>query len=872
MRTLLAIVLALSLTAGVAQAQQNLCYGWEDGGTVLSAYLPGILYVANTGDQYYEGSRSLEIYKNADGGTPQAYVAWITNLQAGDQVTATVQTLDLITGNPSVRIWGHWTPVGGDVNSYSGSASGSATYSGGVDWTELGYTWTVPVERDGEGLIVEIRPYNASPWAGSNWIDYLCVIAPNHATIQFPSPATGLPPAITNVYHRSLLPQAGNPVTVSADVVDNDGTVASVTLHYQVNGGGETSTPMSLLAGDTYTATIPGGANGDFVEYYVSALDNDGLPSRNPATGYYSYTVGPEVIVPIGSLHDDYATYEGQVVKVQGQVYIPGDYRADGVSVAAYIQGADGRGLNVFGTIRSTGMDLLNDVDYIVKVSGTVGKYFTTLQLQNYEVELVSTGNPPLVPVVLSTGDAALPANEGSYIKASGPITAIATSSGTNPAHNFTIDDGTGPVVVRVDDDLEPDMPNWLVGEILQAAGAGGSFNQDGQIIVGLSSDLVKLQDTTRPTLVATLLTQPTSVRLQFSEPIDITTGEATANYAVYETANPGNTVAVVAAERQDDMSYIVLTLAASISGTEHSVAISDVEDLAGNLIDPNPTVAVIFEPDTQTVCYGWEDGGTVLGAFLPDQIHIENTDAQAYEGSYALAIYETEGSGTPAGFVAWIPAVVVGDEIYASIQTLDLVDGSNNWPQLRLWGEWTAPDGTVFDFVGSAGGNETYSGGTNEWKQLDWTWTVPADRDGYGLRIVIRVYNGTPWVGGNWVDHLCVTAPTGRTIILPSGGNAAPAVPVLTALKANYPNPFNPATTFSFSLERDARVELAVFDVRGRKVRTVVDAPLAAGDYDSYMWDGRDDQGRLATSGTYFYRLTTDDGYVQSRKMTLLK
>jgi hypothetical protein len=875
MRTLVSILLAVSLAAGMATAQQNLCYSWEDGGTILGSYAPDLLYVANTTDQAFPdgGSRSLEIYKSASGTTPQAYVAWITDLQTGDEVTASIQTLDFTEGsNPSVRIWAHYTSAGGDVNSYAGSASGPAGYSGGPDWVELSHTWVHPSGRDGEGLVIEIRPYNSDPYEGSNWVDYLCVIAPNHTTINFPSGGFNQPPVVSNVYHRPLLPQNTNTVTVYADAVDNDGTIAGVTLYYRVNAGSDVSVPMSLQTGDTYAGTIPAQADGSVVEYYVEAEDDGAELGRSPGTGYYSYTVGPEVITPIGTIHDDYDTYDGEIVKVQGQLYIPGDHRGTG-DVSAYIQGADGRGLSIYGDIRSTGMDLLNDVDHIVKVSGRVSKYFTTVQLQNYEVELVSAGNPPLVPVTLSTADAALLTNEGTYIKSLGVIQAKAeTGSGVNLAYNFTIDDGSGPVIVRVYENVLPGvMQDWLVGEMLEAAGAGASYSGDGQIIVGLASDLNHFADTIAPTLESAVLFLPDKVRLEFSEPVDATTSQSVFNYYVHETADYNNFVSVVDAELQTaNPSIVILTLAQAIDGTAHTVEVYDVEDLAGNPVDPNPSSAPISEQLMQTLCYGWENGETALGVYAPDLLFLDNTTAEAYEGSRSLEIYKNADGTTPQAFVAWIVDLQTGDEVGASLQVLDPIVGN---PRLRIWGHWTTPGGDVNSYAGSAGGNPNYSSGLGVWEELGHTWTVPVDKDGHGLIVEVRPYNSDPFTGSNWVDDLCVTAPMHSTIVFPGGLSDAPVPTMVTALKANYPNPFNPMTTFSFSLEHDTRVELSVFDLRGRKVRTVVDAPLTAGDYtNAYRWDGRDDQGRMMTSGTYFYRLTTDDGHVESRKMTLLK
>ena len=187
MKKLLMIVAALCLTASVAAAQDPFCYSWEDGGTVLGAYLPDFMYLANDGSQAYHGSYSLEIYETGGTGTPQAYVAWITGLREGDTVSASIWTYDPSIGaNPSVRIWGHWTLAGGTIDDYYGSAGGNNTYSGGESWVELTQTWTAGAANDGMGLVVEIRPYNSSPWAGSNWVDYLCITKPENAFLYFP--------------------------------------------------------------------------------------------------------------------------------------------------------------------------------------------------------------------------------------------------------------------------------------------------------------------------------------------------------------------------------------------------------------------------------------------------------------------------------------------------------------------------------------------------------------------------------------------------------------------------------------------------------------------------------------------------------------
>ena len=85
-----------------------------------------------------------------------------------------------------------------------------------------------------------------------------------------------------------------------------------------------------------------------------------------------------------------------------------------------------------------------------------------------------------------------------------------------------------------------------------------------------------------------------------------------------------------------------------------------------------------------------------------------------------------------------------------------------------------------------------------------------------------------------------------------------------------NYPNPFNPVTTLKYSLPQRAEVEVAVFNVLGQKVATLVNELQSAGEH-SVVWNGTDATGRAAASGVYFYRVRAGEE-VQTRKMLLLK
>ena len=149
--------------------------------------------------------------------------------------------------------------------------------------------------------------------------------------------------------------------------------------------------------------------------------------------------------------------------------------------------------------------------------------------------------------------------------------------------------------------------------------------------------------------------------------------------------------------------------------------------------------------------------------------------------------------------------------------------------------------------------------------KGLQIVFAGPAPINGPGE--LLRVYRVGPepmqlaqaqfndgWIGGR------LASPE----ILPS------AQPLVFALHANVPNPFNPETTIFFDLPQKNIVRLEVFNILGQRVRTLVHGPREAGYYQA-TWEGKDEHGRELSSGIYIYRLTSG-GFVESRRMVLLR
>ncbi len=107
-------------------------------------------------------------------------------------------------------------------------------------------------------------------------------------------------------------------------------------------------------------------------------------------------------------------------------------------------------------------------------------------------------------------------------------------------------------------------------------------------------------------------------------------------------------------------------------------------------------------------------------------------------------------------------------------------------------------------------------------------------------------------------------------TLLSPDSLTDIGVAPRALHMAQNAPNPFNPSTKIVFALSRSERVELTVYDVSGRLVRTLIDGALPAGEHAS-TWDGRNASGRPSASGAYFAVLRAG-GDSRTRKMTLVK
>jgi len=99
---------------------------------------------------------------------------------------------------------------------------------------------------------------------------------------------------------------------------------------------------------------------------------------------------------------------------------------------------------------------------------------------------------------------------------------------------------------------------------------------------------------------------------------------------------------------------------------------------------------------------------------------------------------------------------------------------------------------------------------------------------------------------------------------------NEPPIPGLITKLKSNYPNPFNPTTTISFDLAEPGKAKLSIYNIKGQLVKVLLEDNFAPGNY-NVVWNGLDRNNQYVSSGVYFYRLETKNK-VFTRRMMLLK
>ncbi|MBI5472054.1 MAG: immunoglobulin domain-containing protein [Ignavibacteriae bacterium] len=165
----------------------------------------------------------------------------------------------------------------------------------------------------------------------------------------------------------------------------------------------------------------------------------------------------------------------------------------------------------------------------------------------------------------------------------------------------------------------------------------------------------------------------------------------------------------------------------------------------------------------------------------------------------------------------------------------------------------------------------------SGQWIEASGLTITPAYNSGSAANYTIYTLQMSPTLGDG-IRVAGVPGGTQRYIsvgelrVFSSPTNSVPPEikPKAHELTPNFPNPFNPTTTFSVLVGSTAHVQVKIYNLLGQVVRTLADEMLAQGTW-KMAWDGHDDAGRQMPSGVYLYRMQADD-FVAVRKMVFAK
>ncbi len=263
---------------------------------------------------------------------------------------------------------------------------------------------------------------------------------------------------------------------------------------------------------------------------------------------------------------------------------------------------------------------------------------------------------------------------------------------------------------------------------------------------------------------------------------------------------------------------------------------------------------------------HGSRGTGSTWTNFLVDKNELYGVESIAVEpggavwiGFYSGGIYRFDG-------VAWTKMLEASGPIGIAQDGTIWVSAPARVSRLRngTWTTYSTADGLADDEVNDIAiepnGTAWFATrrGVSRFDGVSWTsWTVDNGLANDMGRSIAIAPDGTVWFGSEGgvsrlaADSLAVADE--------------PALPKEYAVTGSHPNPFNPSTTISFTLPRGGDASLTVYNIAGQKVRTLISGFTAAGTH-SAMWNGRDDSGRMVSSGVYIAHLRTGMPYQVAR------
>ncbi|MBT7310864.1 T9SS type A sorting domain-containing protein, partial [bacterium] len=591
--------------------------------------------------------------------------------------------------------------------------------------------------------------------------------------------------------------------------------------------------------------------------------------------------------------------YVGQVVTVEGAIYIEKGRFNGGTH---YIQDATG-GIQFFDS--GAPPLVLGDV---VQVTGVVGS-FNGIELDIAPTNIVYMSSGPEVnPIEVAIG-ALISDYEwiGNYVYTVGEVSEV----GSN---NFTIFDGADSVYVYIDSDTQITIGAVAVGDIYGVKSPCTVYDgiqlkpgYQGCVIENPAGDTAPVISNVAPLSWVGEAADPIVVAANIVDDIGVTSA------MLYYRDDAGDSTGVFISVAMSNVSGDSWqgTIPGGMTGRQVDFYV-EASDIGQTVASPGDAPAGWYETAVGfTSIYDCQFADPNLeyqGSSLRDKVVSvrgivtagtgdvgSNSKFNLQDGTgpfSGILVYE----GTATNYVLPGDQVAIGgyiDEYYGLTEMIPHNGGAvyiesfgNDLPAPSIVDTRVLADNTLLDGNGILG--EAY--------ESVWIKTASStvlDTLGYGEWIIsdtgaradsvvvdpIIALSYQPVIGELVTVEGFMNYSYGDFVIVPisdagivTGESAVHEIPMPAGgFRGIAPNPFNPKTEISFVLTHDNLAQLNVYNMRGEFVKSLVNGPLATGDY-VMQWDGTNHEGQGVSSGTYFARLRIGTEVLQVRKMSLVK
>jgi hypothetical protein len=385
-----------------------------------------------------------------------------------------------------------------------------------------------------------------------------------------------------------------------------------------------------------------------------------------------------------------------------------------------------------------------------------------------------------------------------------------------------------------------------------------------------------------------TVLTTNHPVTITFDERLNPTTVN-TSNFIIQEIGGSIQARSVNYYEA-NDLGGVTMTLPGGLKpGKSYRMRVSRVGDLVGNVMGTTESILWDFSVGPDSWSFVAIDSLNPPAIPFAAPVNTGATEALLSAVSSPASPAVPGNSGSVRLTYTWD---TTASNWLIRVPADEALRRDHSWRPNTILQAYLYGDGSrsQFRFTGldSNLASGTISPYPGPWRPIDWVgwklveWDVARDSvDGVILPVAgvlhldaidLRYVPGVSRPGGTLsIDQMQTAHP-----LVTGAEPPLPLMPDMFALHQVYPNPFNPSTTVAFDLPEGARVQLSVFDVLGREVRSLADGWYVPGHHRA-VWNAADSRGVPVTSGTYLLRMVAHGAtggllYTHVVKMLLMK